>query len=124
MLSFVFAPDKCVPASYASHWFDGIRLDQGVNTFDDQTADRLLANPDYDRYVAWGAIMPIETTETVDLEPATGLALSTLSVEAAQLVIAQTHDVATLQAYLADETRKTLRRDINARITQIQSGKE
>jgi hypothetical protein len=39
-------------------------------------------------------------------------------------LIAAAHDVTLLETWLASETRKTLRRDLNARITQIKSGNE
>jgi hypothetical protein len=124
--AILFAPDKCVPASYCAHWFDAIRIDPGVNHYDDGTLDRLQSHPDYDRYVKWGAIKPVASSETVDLTAATTeeLSLAAYSVDAAQELIAAAHDVTLLETWLASETRKTLRRDLNARITQIKSGNE
>lgn len=122
----LFSPQKCFPPANAAHFFDSIKLVPGSsNQFTPEQLTTLTEHPDYPRYKAWGAIEILGATPQTIEKPATvGGDLSALSPEDAEKAIEGSHDVATLNAWYAAETRRLVRQQIQRRIKTIESGQE
>ncbi len=123
MKTIIFRPHKCYPPSNAAHYFDSLRLEPGSKQYSENDVAQLLAHPDYPRYQAWDAIEILEPKVEIQTEqPSSGLSI--YSADQAEKVIQSCHDLATLQGWLKDEKRTTVRQTINRRIAAIKRGEE
>lgn len=125
MSTVIFRPDKCYPPRKAAIWFDSLCLKPGtnLNTSEAQVA-KLRSHPDFPKYENWGAIEIVGAKSVVDLEEKPVSPLSTMNVDQAEKTIENCHEVTQLEAWLVNESRVTVRRAINRRITEIKGGNE
>lgn len=124
MPEVLFYPQRCYPPSNATHMFDRLGLAPGRNVLSETQIAQLKSHPSYPRYETWKAIDFIgEAPQTIELEGSTP-SLSGMSVEDAEKLVELSHDVSELEGWLKLESRVTLRRAINKRITAIKGGNE
>lgn len=124
-----FRPSRCFPPRRGRIQFAGdgfrIKLEQGSNELSPQEVQDLRSHPDFEQYSKWQAIeisQPKE--EIVSAAPVASVDLSIYNVDEAEEIVEQTHAVKTLELWLEKESRVTLRKAINKRITAIKEGKE
>lgn len=126
-----FKPDRCFPPVKGRVQFDGLDVVPGVNyQHSESQVQKLLKHPDMPRYQRLGAIVVIESavdpsSEVIPEQSDEVLPdLSGFTTDQTEDLIAQCHDLARLQMWLTKEQRRTVRQQLNKRITLIQEGKE
>jgi len=118
----IYRPERENPERRGSRVIDGLTLDPGTNTVDDDLVKAVADTDTYKQLLEWGAVSVHQPTETV--APVSSTAeLGGLNIESAQEVIEATNDVPTLEGWLKVETRKTVINAINRRITEIKEGR-
>jgi hypothetical protein len=133
----MFRPEKSVPERSGLVSFDGITFIPGLNRgITAETWDKIKDQDVVKQYLEWNALEVMKQDEQPVVDPTTATAtaipadedphvndLSGMSIENAQRLIEEVSDVATLEAYLQNEQRKTLVNAINRRITEIKEGR-
>ncbi|PHJ59591.1 hypothetical protein VF14_08955 [Nostoc linckia z18] len=125
MATIILRPEKSFPPRNGPVCFDSLTLRPGSNlNISDDIVEQLRSHPDFPQYERWGAIEIISPKTEINPNAPQPSELSTMNVEEAEKVIENCADVAKLEAWLASESRVTVRRAINRRIAAIKGGNE
>jgi hypothetical protein len=125
MPTIILRPEKCFPPRKGLLCFDSLTLKPGSNlNISDADVERLRSHPDFPQYEQWGAIEIIEPQTEINPHAPQPSEIATMNVDQAQRVIESCGDIAKLEGWLINESRVTIRRAINRRITEIKGGNE
>lgn len=125
MPKIILRPDKCFPPRNSAICFDTLTLKPGSNLdISDEAVEKLRSHPDFAQYERWGAIEIISPKAEINPSLKQPSELGNMSADEAVALIEECHDLAKLSAWLQHETRITVRRAIQRRITAIKGGKE
>lgn len=125
-----FHPQKCFPPLNRSLMFDRVELIPGTNTqLSENQIQNLLSHPDLPRYQKLGAIEVIESLpeSVANLAPeeaASATDLSGYDDDQTLKIIEGTHELSVLEGWLKSEKRRSVRQQLNRRITAIKEGRE
>ena len=123
----VFKPEDLVIRAKALS-FDGIKIDRaGINyQLTSEEVDRLIAHPDFPRYLNKGLeVKEAETEEAEVIDPKANAQFADLSgftLNQIDEIVNTTHDSEILRKWLAGEKRVKARRAIENRIDAIAQG--
>ncbi|MCC5636317.1 hypothetical protein LC593_10695 [Nostoc sp. CHAB 5844] len=125
MATIILRPEKSFPPRNGPVCFDTLTLKPGSNlNVSDEAVEGLRSHPDFPQYERWGAIEIISPKTEINPNTPQPSELSTMNVDEAEKVIEGCPDIAKLESWLTPESRITVRRAINRRITAIKGGNE
>lgn len=98
-----------------------VSFNPGDNSVPDEDAERLAEHPDFKRYEAHGGLTIKDAPEESSPSDSSTAPenLSQLNTDEAEGLIGKTDNVGLLQKWLAAETRKTTRADLERRINAL-----
>jgi hypothetical protein len=125
MSTIILRPEKCFPPRKGLICFDSLTLKPGSNlNISDTEVEKLRSHPDFPQYEQWDAIEIIEPQAQINPNAPQPSEIASMNVDQAQRVIEACVDITKLESWLVNESRVTIRRAINRRITEIKGGNE